>query len=263
MFSRFLLLLTLTSYSLGAKDASLLYNGNDKVMLSLEKQFKVHILSDNKMVASFDLPNATDSQVSGTHAGDDFGLKIGIKNSIKGENGTLDSAELNFGITNDQKSGYWTLTSLKVTFTGTFNGGQIAINGVDLDVHQDKTGLTKSLADKTYERKYAFGAPRNLCWKCDDQIISATASDKNILTARLIMPGVKLQPNLSNSTGSFSFGYEWNCDALIPLSVWVGLLLTLALLYFLYWGIDMLVNLQAPNKFDDPRGKPLSVPISD
>ena len=75
-------------------------------MLSLEKQFKVHILSDgNTMVASFDLPNATDSQVSGTHAGDDFGLKISNKNSIKGENGTLDSAELNFGITNDQKSG--------------------------------------------------------------------------------------------------------------------------------------------------------------
>ena len=105
MFSRFLLLLTLTSYSLGAKDASLLYNGNDKVMLSLEKQFKVHILSDgNTMVASFDLPNATDSQVSGTHAGDDFGLKIS-SSKIQGVNGTLDSAELNFGITNDQKSG--------------------------------------------------------------------------------------------------------------------------------------------------------------
>ena len=100
---------------------------------------------------------------------------------------------------------YWTLTSLKVTFTGKFDGGVIDINGVDLDVHHDKTGLTKNLADKTYERKYAFGAPRNLCWKCDDQIISATASDKNILTARLIMPGVKLQPNLSNSTGSFRY----------------------------------------------------------
>ena len=110
-----------------------------------------------------------------------------------------------FGLNSDILIRYWTLTSLKVTFTGTFNGGQIAINGVDLDVHQDKTGLTKNLADKTYERKYAFGAPRNLCWKCDDQIISATASDKNILTARLIMPGVKLQPNLSNSTGSFRY----------------------------------------------------------
>merc|ERR1712029_247042 len=82
MFSRFLLLLMLTSYSLGAKDASLLYNGNDKVMLSLEKQFKVHILSDgNTMVASFDLPNATDSQVSGTHAGDDFGKNQQFENS--------------------------------------------------------------------------------------------------------------------------------------------------------------------------------------
>ena len=110
-----------------------------------------------------------------------------------------------FGLNSNISIRYWTLTSLKVTFTGTFNGGQIAINGVDLDVHQDKTGLTKNLADKSYERKYAFGAPRNLCWKCDDQIISATASDKNILTARLIMPGVKLQPNLSNSTGSFRY----------------------------------------------------------
>ena len=75
-------------------------------MLSLEHKFKVHILSDgNKMVASFDLPDANESQVSGTNAGDNFGLKISSKSSIKGENGTLDSAELNFGITNDQKSG--------------------------------------------------------------------------------------------------------------------------------------------------------------
>merc|ERR1711884_202822 len=47
------------------------------------------------MVASFDLPNATDSQVSGTHAGDDFGLKISSSKPIQGVNGTLNSAELN------------------------------------------------------------------------------------------------------------------------------------------------------------------------
>ena len=105
MFSRFLLLLTLTSFSFGAINASLLYNGDNKVMLSLEKQFKVHILSEgNKMVASFDLPPANESFVSGTNAGDNFGLKIS-SSKVKGENGTLDSAELNFGITNDQKSG--------------------------------------------------------------------------------------------------------------------------------------------------------------
>ena len=73
-------------------------------MLSLEKQFKVHILSDNKMVASFDLPPANESFVSGTNAGDNFGLKIS-SSKVKGENGTLDSAKLSFGITNDQKSG--------------------------------------------------------------------------------------------------------------------------------------------------------------
>ena len=98
---------------------------------------------------------------------------------------------------------YWTLTSLKVTLNGKYNGGSIAINGMDLDVHQDKTGITNNPADKTYSRKYAFGAPRNLCWYCQDQVISALGSDKTGVTARLTMPGVKLQPNLSNSTGSF------------------------------------------------------------
>ena len=105
MISRFSILLTLISYTLGAKDASLLYNGNDKVMLNLDKQFKVDILSAGNLVATFNLPLADESSVSGTNAGDDFGLKIGYTKQIQGTNGTLDSAELNFGITNDQKSG--------------------------------------------------------------------------------------------------------------------------------------------------------------
>ena len=84
------------------------------------------------------------------------------------------------------------------------------------------------------------------------------------ISSRLTMPGLRLQPNFSGKEAAkFKFGYEWNCDPLIPLGVWIGLLLTLVLLTFLYWAIDMLVNLQTPNKFDDPKGKPLSVPNSD
>ena len=102
-----------------------------------------------------------------------------------------------FGLNSNISIRYWTLTSLKVTFTGTFNGGQIAINGVDLDVHQDKTGLTKNLADKTYERKYAFGAPRNLCWKCDDQNIkipvSTSLPSTQYAEVRLVLPKQELK----------------------------------------------------------------------
>lgn len=62
---------------------------------------------------------------------------------------------------------------------------------------------------------------------------------------------------------SFRFGYNWDCDPLIPLAVWVGLFITLILVSLLSWGLSMLVNLMTPNRFDDPRGKTISVPLSE
>ena len=99
MFRGFLLIFTLFSGTFGAKNASLLYNGQNKVMLSLEKPFHVEILSDQKVVATFDLPIANKSQVTGTQNGNDFELKIVYDKAISGINGSLDSAELVFGIT--------------------------------------------------------------------------------------------------------------------------------------------------------------------
>ena len=63
--------------------------------------------------------------------------------------------------------------------------------------------------------------------------------------------------------GIFTFGYEWDCDPIIPLSVWVGVLLPIVLIKFIYWAVDMLINIHTPNQFDDPRGKPLTVPTTE
>ena len=49
------------------------------------------------------------------------------------------------------------------------------------------------------------------------------------------------------------FSNNWDCDPLIPLSVWVGLLVTLLLVSILAWAIKMLTDLQTPNKWDDPK----------
>ena len=49
------------------------------------------------------------------------------------------------------------------------------------------------------------------------------------------------------------FSYNWDCDPLLPLPVWVGLLVTLLLASILIWAIQMLAALQCPNKWDDPK----------
>ena len=105
MFCKSLLIFTLFSVTFGAQNASLLYNGQNKVMLSLEKPFRVDFLSDGNVVATFNLANANDSTVTGTQNGENFGLKIVSNKPITDNNGTLSSAELDFGITSNTKTG--------------------------------------------------------------------------------------------------------------------------------------------------------------
>jgi hypothetical protein len=45
--------------------------------------------------------------------------------------------------------------------------------------------------------------------------------------------------------------------------LWFSLLLALFLIAILSWAIEMLATLQTPSKFDDPKGKPLVVPLTD
>ena len=59
---------------------------------------------------------------------------------------------------------------------------------------------------------------------------------------------------------NFRFGFNWDCDPLIPISLWVSLLITLMLATILFWALYMLSALQTPNKFDDPKGPSIHVP---
>jgi hypothetical protein len=45
--------------------------------------------------------------------------------------------------------------------------------------------------------------------------------------------------------------------------LWFSLLLGLFLIAILAWGIEMLATLHTPSRFDDPKGKPLVVPLTD
>merc|ERR1711983_36704 len=248
----------------GKNRTDYLYNGDGKVVLSLEKPFKVEILNkDGEVKATFNLPAAKEAAIKGSKTKNDFALDIDYSGgSIKGDKGSLSDAKFKFDITYNTSTGYWYLKGLTTNLQGSIDGGD-AINIADeaLDVDSNP-GVTSRTADQSCERGYLTCAPKNLCWYCDDQIFKSL--EPKTYTSRITLPGATLQPFFSNGTSSkVRFGYEWNCDPLIPLGVWVSLLLTLTLLTFLYWAIDMLVNLQTPNRFDDPRGKPLSVPMSE
>jgi len=103
--------------------------------------------------------------------------------------------------------------------------------------------------------------------------------------ASIIIYGMQLQP-VTSSKPFKEFGYRqriilkkevkqvsknfhskpffrYDCDPIWSSALWSSLLLSLFLIVILAWAIDMLVTLNGPSKFDDPKGKPLVVPLND
>lgn len=257
------------------------FNGTGKVLLETPrtragpKPLVIQILNKSdfsmkkpKIQASFELfPNITTSTGTSTVNGTDTSFTLVIKSDepIKDNKTELTSSEITFEIYYYKKIGYWILTNIKVALKGTLEDNTSFNIDENLDV-LSRPGYTKSLADLSCQRGYATCAPKSICWACSDQTIKPNQTKiQGKYFGQLKLIGIKLQPMLGNETrapGSH-FGYEWNCDPIIPLSVWVGLLLALLLAMFISWAVDMLTSLHTPTRFDDPKGKPLTVPTTD
>jgi len=204
----------------------------------------------------------TSAEVNGD--GTDINIKISYNDmpsdddTYKVTNATL---QFNVHIGGPTKRDYWNITSAKIVVDSNINGTNMSLT-VDLT---PKFSYTSYSADSACTTGYGICAPMRLCWSCNDQVMKTSnltkvGSDK--WTLLLHLPGMVFQPN-SNSTsgddGKFRFSDNWDCDPIFPISLWVGILITLMLATILYWALYMLSALQTPNKFDDPKGPSIHV----
>jgi len=204
---------------------------------------------------------------------------MAIPSVSQGENGTLLTltikyTDLNLNVTGDLKlteaklvmmvttegitrPDYWNMTSASLSLTGSFNGTALPVSS---DI-TPKSGY--SWAEPACTAPYGICAPIGLSWTCTDQVLAPMATVLNNITlgaktVRVHLPGLILQ--LGNSTEE---AFPWDCEPLIPLSVWVSVLISLFLASLLMWSLYMLASLQTPSKFDDPKGPSIHVPTSE
>lgn len=59
------------------------------------------------------------------------------------------------------------------------------------------------------------------------------------------------------------FGMAYDCTGFFTIPLWTGLLLSLLLILVTVYGINMLSNIQTFDLYDDPKGKPLQVNVSE
>ena len=89
----------------------------------------------------------------------------------------------------------------------------MSYTGTDIDITESLNvynvstrGYTKSQwQDLSCQRGFATCAPKDLCWSCSDQNITAGSNAKNGATSQLILNDFKLQPLFLNGSKSKEF----------------------------------------------------------
>jgi len=151
---------------------------------------------------------------------------------------------------------YWNMTSATLTLKGKVNDTDKTFDSLNLT---PKFSYSGSPSDSACGTGYGICAPVGLCWSCNEQVLKPNDLTKvgaEQLTLQWVMPGMLLEPDWTGKNANvttFRYSANWDCDPLIPLSVWVSLLVTLLLASILIWAINMLTALQTPNKWDDPK----------
>jgi len=158
------------------------------------------------------------------------------------------------------RTDYWNITSASISVDYTAN--ETASN-ITVDLTPAKFGYSPHAADAACTTGYGICAPKGLSWSCTDQVmrpnnVTLIGADKP--TVFLHLQGMVLEPTLGNNTFKNGFSFNWDCDPIIPISLWASLLITIFLATILFWALYMISSLHTPNKFDDPKGPSIHVP---
>lgn len=217
--------------------------------------------------STFDGTNPTTSAVVSGSVENGTGV-IDVTISYEGANddssyvvtGAVIKASIELG--GNTRKDYWNITSasIAVNYNYTAEGTQ---SNITVNLTPAKFGITDHPADAQCTTGYGICAPKGLCWSCNDQVMkptNVTLIGADQTTVFLHLPGMVLEPSLGNSSFEYGFSNNWDCDPIIPISLWASLLITLFLASILLWALNMISSLHTPNKFDDPKGPSIHVP---
>jgi len=186
------------------------------------------------------------------------GVNAGSSDSSYVVTGAVIKASIELG--GNTRKDYWNITSASIDVNYTAEGTD---SNITVNLTPAKFGITDHPADAQCTTGYGICAPKGLCWSCNDQVMkptNVTVIGADQTTVFLHLPGMVLQPSLGNSSFEYGFSNNWDCDPIIPISLWASLLITLFLASILLWALNMISSLHTPNKFDDPKGPSIHVP---
>lgn len=107
--------------------------------------------------------------------------------------------------------------------------------------------------DKTLSAPDTIWAPMDWSYYCGNILFKGEEE-----YPRIIFGGLQVQPNVDGE-----FGQPIDCVPYFSMAIWSGILISALLLFIMAWGITMLMDINNNDRFDDPKGKTITITATD
>lgn len=81
----------------------------------------------------------------------------------------------------------------------------------------------------------------------------------NTKSYSLMLDDMKIQPFFETTNTTIEFGDSFNCVGFFTAPIWAGLFVTFILLAITFYGIMMMMDIRTMDRFDDPKGKTITI----
>jgi len=211
----------------GITNQDIFVNSGD-VFLFMEKP-PVLKLRNDKTWANFTLDQVPEYTKSGESS------LVLIYTNIGGiEKSNLNSANISLSFV-QKKTGYWGISQASISFESVIGGVTVS-----------KTELVLKTTD--------ISTPFGFSYHCTPKMKLAADADTTVIFET---NGFQLEP--FKGANADRFGDWYDCQGFFTEAIWAGIFLGLIIAAVLAWAISMLADVKSPDRFDDPKGKSISV----
>ena len=154
--------------------------------------------------------------------------------------------ETEWNIVRDNITEYWNIDSNNINLTWKSETKNIHINASG-----ESPQMSKNLS-----------APQDFSYHCSPYIIKYRLNEttNGTVNVTLILDGFQLQPfNVVN--GKFSDG--WDCVVFFTEGIWMAIISVLVMIIIVLFGLNMIASLKTMDRYDDPKGKTITVNVSE
>ncbi|CAH1783266.1 unnamed protein product [Owenia fusiformis] len=147
----------------------------------------------------------------------------------------------------------FTTLEMEFTFKGGFNGwtSNMTLNYAGGGFTSDGAKMTDAGKILKAATKFSYHCtnPRGI-----NQTEGTTKAD-------VVFQGLQVEPFMTDKDSKFS--YPDDCDGFFSIGIWMGLITSLILISILTFGLAMIMRLDTMDRFDDPKGKTITVNVSE